>query len=129
MKIGETYSCIFNVDNKVHESFLALSNDYNPMHVDDSFAQSKGFKSKIVHGNVLGGFLSFFIGESLPKKNVVIQKQSISYHKPFFIGDTVTLNSELSEVYESVSTYIFKYSFQNQHKALIAKGKIQISVL
>ena len=89
----------------------------------------KGFKSKIVHGNVLGGFLSFFIGEGLPNKNVVIQKQNISYHKPFFVGDTISLNSELSEVFESVSTYIFKYTFQNQHQDLIAKGKIQISVL
>ena len=59
----------------------------------------------------------------------MIQKQNISYHKPFFIGDSISLNSQLSEVYESVSTYIFKYTFKNQNLDLIAKGSIQISLL
>ena len=63
MKLGDTFNYTFKVDYKVHKAFLELSNDYNPIHIDDSFAQSKGFKSKIVHGNVLGGFLSFSLAK------------------------------------------------------------------
>jgi acyl dehydratase len=43
------------------------------LHIDDDYARSKGFKQKVMHGNILCGFLSRFVGELLPVKK---------YHNP-----------------------------------------------
>ena len=51
------------------------------------------FVKKIVHGNILNCFISYFIGEIIPTKNVIIIEQKISFVKPFFINDIISLNS------------------------------------
>jgi len=78
-----------------------------------------------MYGNILNGFVSFFVGELLPDKEILIQKQEISFHKPVYIIDTLDFEANLAEVYESVSSYLFKYKFKNK-SGLIAKGKVQI---
>lgn len=129
MYLGQVFELNFEVTEKTYECFLSLSNDHNPMHVDSEYANKYGFKNKIVHGNVLGAYVSYFVGEGLPDKNVVIQKQDILYHKPFFVGDSLKMKAILEDIYESVSTFVFKYKFFNQKKELIAKGTVQISLL
>ena len=67
------YEVPFIVSENIYKGFIQLFNDKNPLHVNDVFAIEKGFKEKVMHGNILNGFLSYFIGECLPVKNVVIQ--------------------------------------------------------
>ena len=129
MNKGQTFEHSFNITEKSYLSFLNLSNDNNPMHVNSEYAKERGFKDKIVHGNLLGAHVSYFIGECLPYKNVVIQKQDISFHKPFFIGDYLKMNVLLKDIFMSVSTYLFKFKFTNQDNDLVAKGSIQISII
>ena len=92
----------FDITEEKYNNFIVLSSDHNPMHINSDYAKSHGFKDKIVHGNLLGAFVSFFVGEKLPFKNVVIQKQNISYHKPFYIGDVLKMKVSLKEYFESV---------------------------
>ncbi len=120
----------FFVDNKVYQGFLNTFNDSNPLHVDEEFAQTKGFLNKVMHGNILGGFLSFFIGECLPIKNVVIHSQSIKYIKPVYLNDLLVLETKVSNVHQSVNVVEFNFSFKNQvSDEVVAKGKIQIGIL
>lgn len=129
MKIGDKISQSFTISSDVHQGFTDLFNDRNPLHVDSAYANEKGFKSTVVQGNVLGGFLSYFIGESLPIKNVIILSQSINYHKPIFVGDELVLEGIVKDVVESVGMVDIKYFFRNQDKVKVAKGSIQIKVL
>jgi acyl dehydratase len=82
-----------------------------------------------MYGNILNVFLSYFIGECLPIKEVIIHSQEINYKKPVYINDTLRLNALVSEIHESVGVVIFKYSFINQQDEIVAKGKLQIGVL
>ena len=120
----------FIVDKKVYQGFLNTFNDSNPLHVDEDFAQKKGFLHKVMHGNILGGFLSFFIGECLPLKNVVIHSQSIKYMKPVYLNDLLVLETKVSNVHQSVNVVEFTFSFKNHvSDEVVAKGKIQIGIL
>jgi acyl dehydratase len=114
----------------VYDSFQICSQDRNPLHTDQTFAQAKGFPERVMYGNILNAFISYFIGECLETKNVIIQSQSINFRKPVFLFDILIFTAQVHGVHESVNTVEFKYLFANrQDGALIANGKISISVI
>lgn len=129
MNKGDVYTCFFKVSPDIYKGFIEIFKDKNPLHTDEKFAVERGFKEKVMHGNILNGFLSYFIGECLPLKDVLIQTQDIKYLKPVYLDDQLTLRVEIEDVYESVNTIDFKYYFENQDKIKVAKGKIQIGLL
>lgn len=129
MRQGDQFSEQFTVTGAVYNGFMTIFNDRNPVHTDDVFAKAHGFAGKVMHGNILGGFLSYFIGECLPVKNVVIHLQEIKYLKPVYLDDELQLKATLAEVYESVDTFVFSFTFENQKQVRVAKGKIQIGIV
>lgn len=117
------------MNEKVYLGFINLFADKNPLHIDDKFAKEYGMPQKVMHGNILNGFLSHFIGEMLPMKNVIIHSQTIKYRKPVFLNDRLILTLRLEKVHESVNVYIFKYAFSKINIRNVATGEIQIGAL
>jgi len=126
---GARFTRQFVVSQSVYDGFIHTFNDRNPYHVSDEAARANGFTGKIMHGNILNGFLSYFVGECLPIKTVVIQSQEIKFHKPVYLNDTVTLNAEVSDFHESVRTAEISFQFLNQDDIKVARGKIFIGLL
>lgn len=129
MQKGDTFTAAFSVNEETYKGFIGLFNDRNPLHTDKAFAQSKGFKGEVMHGNILNGFLSYFIGECLPDKNVIIQTQEIKYALPVYLHDRLKLVAQVADRYESVNAVEFKYYFENSAGEKVAKGKIQIGII
>jgi 3-hydroxybutyryl-CoA dehydratase len=129
MQTGQTYQHSFTVSEPVYEGFINVFNDRNLLHTDAEFAVEKGFKGRVMHGNILNGFISYFVGECLPLKNVIIHAQSIKFSLPVYLGDELKFNAEITGVYESVHTYEFKFYFKNKEGKKVAKGEIQIGLL
>jgi acyl dehydratase len=125
----QCFEAEFLVSEDIHSGFIRLFRDKNPLHTDEVFAAAKGFKGVVMHGNILNGFLSYFIGECLPEKNIIIHSQDINYKKPVYLNDRLTLKARVAEIHESVKAVLFKYSFVNDKNETVAKGSIQIGVL
>lgn len=125
----EKYDLKFIVSDEIQRSFIQTYKDENPLHTDEAFAKGKGFKGKVMHGNILNGFLSYFIGECLPVKNVIIHSQEIQFKNPVYMNDELDFTAEVAGVYESVNSVEFKFNFKNADKKTVAKGKIQIGLL
>ena len=129
MKKGDRYQQSYDVSPAVYQGFMGLFNDRNPLHTKDSFARQKGFEKAVMYGNILNGFLSHFIGEALPVKNVIIHTQEIKYILPVYLNDRVKLTAEVEDVFDSVKAVAFKFHFENQDGKKVAKGKIQIGLI
>lgn len=129
INLSEGGNLNFKVTEEVYNSFQLCSKDKNPLHTDEAFALSKGFTSCVMYGNILNAFLSYFIGECLPTKDVIIHSQEIQYKNPVYLNDQLNLQYVVDELYESVNVVIFKYKFKNQHNKVVAKGKIQIGLI
>ena len=129
LKIGDNFYSEFTITSKIYEGFIKIFNDNNPMHVNTDFAKNYGFIEKVMHGNILNGFISNFVGEQLPEKNVVIISQNIKFNNPVYLNDTLQFNAKVFEIYESVNVINFKYKFVNQKKIVVAKGQVQIKTL
>ena len=126
---GDKFEKDFIVSNEIYEGFIEVFRDKNPLHTDSSFAVEKGFMGKVMHGNILNGFLSFFIGESLPVKNVIIHSQEIQFKNPVFKNDALQFHASVTGLYESVRVVEFKFYFKNADSKTVAKGKIKIGLL
>ena len=129
MKPGDSFSREFVVDAAVYDGFITTFKDRNPLHYEENFAKAHGFKSRVMHGNILNGFLSYFIGECLPVKNMMIYAQEIKFIKPVYLGDRLLFEAKISHIIESVNVVDFKYTFANQDGVRVAKGKVQIGLL
>jgi len=129
MKLGDKYSVDFEISEFIVNGFIDIFKDLNPLHTDSNFAKQKGFKEKVVHGNILNGFISYFVGECLPIREVILQAQKIKFHKPLYVNDKVNLSAEITGFFESVNSVEFKFIFRNQLNDKIAQGTIQIGFL
>ena len=114
----------YQVSPEVYHAFQSCSGDFNPLHTDVAFAQSKGFANCVMYGNILNAFISHFVGMLLPTSEVMIQSQDISFHKPVFLNDTVS---------EAVGIIEYKLKFRRISDGvkpeLVAKGHVQIGLL
>jgi 3-hydroxybutyryl-CoA dehydratase len=129
MKKGDKFEIDFIITNQVYDLFVSTFNDKNPLHISDEFAKQNGFKSKVMHGNILNGFVSYFVGECLPIKNVIIQTQEIKYFKPSYLNDNLKYEAEICDVFDSVNSFEIKFVFKNVEKQKVASGKINIGIL
>lgn len=128
-RVEDTFTETFTVSDAIYRGFIALFKDQNPLHTEAAFAVEKGFKGEVMHGNILNGFLSYFIGESLPVKSVIIHSQEIQYKNPVYCNDTLQFKATVIGFYESVNAVEFKFDFKNSEAKVVAKGKIQIGLL
>lgn len=128
-QVNDNFEETFVVSEAIQADFIKLSGDKNPLHMESDYALSKGFKGKVMHGNILNAFLSFFIGECLITKDVIIHSQEIIYKNPVYLDDKLQFTAIISAIYESVKAVEFKYQFKNIEQKVVAKGKIQIGLI
>lgn len=128
-KTGDIFTQDFIVSDEVYTGFIKLFKDKNPLHTSEEFAIGKGFKGRVMHGNILNGFLSYFIGELMPTKDVIIHSQEIQFKNAVYLNDKLQFKAEVTGFYESVNAVEFKFEFRNAESKIAAKGKIQIGIL
>jgi 3-hydroxybutyryl-CoA dehydratase len=129
IKKGDNFEVEYQVTEKIYNGFIDLFDDRNPLHTDEKFAREKNFSGRVMHGAILNGFLSNFIGEQLPVKNVVVLTYAISFTKPVYLGDKLKLTATVTEVFDSVNCVDIKYQFRNSLDNIVGKGNISIKII
>lgn len=85
-------------------TFALLSGDMNPLHLDEEYAKTTKFKRRLVYGMLLGSLCSALVGTYLPGKRCLYLRQTLSFKKPVFVGDTVIIHGTVKT--KSMSTKI-----------------------
>ena len=132
-ELSEKIEHTYQVSHEVYHAFQSCSGDFNPLHTEVAFAQSKGFSGCVMYGNILNAFISHFVGMLLPTSEVMIQSQDISFHKPVFLNDQISLEATVDTVSEAVGIIEYKLKFRRISDGvkpeLVAKGHVQIGLL
>lgn len=71
------------------EMFAEISSDYNPVHLDDAYANDTVFEGRIAHGMLTAGLISAVIGEQLPGHGSIYLGQNLKFLAPVRPNDTV----------------------------------------
>ncbi len=104
IQVGDTASFDRTLTEGDVHSFAQLSGDMNPLHMDETYARTTKFGRRVVHGMLLGSLCSRLVGMYLPGKRCVYLGQTLTFKKPVFIGDTVSISGEVMA--KSISTGI-----------------------
>jgi 3-hydroxybutyryl-CoA dehydratase len=80
--------------------YAGITGDFNPAHMDETYAQKTFFKTRIAHGMLVAGLISSVIGTRLPGPGTIYVSQSLNFLAPVQIGDTITARVEVLEKLE-----------------------------
>ena len=78
--------------------FAAISDDFNPIHFEDEYAQAMGFGKRIAHGMISSSIFSGIYATKMPGPGCLIMSQSFKYKKPVYIGDEITATVRVSSI-------------------------------
>jgi 3-hydroxybutyryl-CoA dehydratase len=107
--------------------FAGVTGDFNPAHINETYAQSTFFKTRIAHGMLLAGFISAVIGMKLPGPGAIYIRQELKFLAPARIGDTITARVELIQMQPEKNRIILRTTCANQDNTLIMDGEATIS--
>ena len=130
IRIGDLASRQYVMTPRVYRGFLDLFKDYNPLHTEESYAKKMGFQNKLMHGAILNGWVSHFVGMIFPGRFAMIHSVEIQFKKPFFIGDKILLESRVKQKVEALRVIVLSLKFTNLTQGNIsAIAKIQAGML
>jgi 3-hydroxybutyryl-CoA dehydratase len=109
--------------------FVEVSGDVNPLHIDEHYAHSKGFRDRVVHGMLTSAFYSTLVGVYLPGKYCLLQGIKITFHRPVFAGDHLTVRGEVTHVTEALRVMTVRGSITNQDGDTVSKAQIQVGFI
>lgn len=78
--------------------WAGASGDYNPIHYDKDFAQSRGLPGVIVHGQLVASFLGQLITDWMGEQGS-LRKLTCSYRGFNLPGDTLGCKGKISKKY------------------------------
>jgi 3-hydroxybutyryl-CoA dehydratase len=80
--------------------FAEVSGDRNPIHLSEHFAAKTPFRTRIAHGLYTASLISAVLGTRLPGPGAIYLSQTLNFHAPVHIGDTVEVTVEVAELVE-----------------------------
>jgi len=98
LTVGLSKSLSKVIGDKEITAFAELSEDHNPLHLDEAYAKTTMFKGRIAHGMLSAALFSAIIGERLPGHGTIYLAQNLSFRAPVRIGDCVTATVTVREI-------------------------------
>ena len=98
LSVGQSAELTMTVSEKGIESFAEVTGDVNPVHLDEAYAATTPFKTRIAHGMLSAGYISAVIGTKLPGPGAIYVGQTLRFKRPVKIGDEVTARCTITEI-------------------------------
>ena len=129
IKIGDKFSNERLVTDELIRAFAEVSGDYNPIHLDEEFAQSTRFGRRIAHGMLSGAFISAVLGYEFEARRIVYLSQTMRFTAPVFIGDTITTSGTVTAIREDKSIVTLDTVCTNQDNEVTLQGEALVMIL
>ena len=122
LKIGDSAQISKTIAESDIELFARSTGDFNPIHLDQSYAEKTSFKGRIAHGLLSVGLLSTVLGNILPGHGTIYLSQEVMFLAPVRIGDTLTARVEVMELVAEKNRAKFRTTCMNQDGKEVADG-------
>jgi 3-hydroxybutyryl-CoA dehydratase len=88
--VGQTAETVHTVTDADIVAFAEVSGDHNPVHLDEAYAATTPFKTRIAHGMLSAAYISAALATRLPGPGSIYLSQTMSFRRPVRIGDELT---------------------------------------
>ncbi len=107
--------------------YAGITGDFNPAHLDETYARETFFKTRIAHGMLTAGFISAALANRLPGPGSIYLHQEMDFIAPVHIGDTITARVEVIEINAEKNRVRFRTHCYNQEGTCILDGAALVS--
>jgi 3-hydroxybutyryl-CoA dehydratase len=107
--------------------YAGITGDFNPAHVNESYAERTFFKTRIAHGMLSAGLISAVLANQLPGPGTIYLKQDLRFLAPVHIGDTITARVEIIELIHDKNRVRLKTVCSNQKGVHVLEGEALVS--
>jgi len=116
------------LDEEKLDMFRTITGDINPLHNDRSYAESKGYRERVVFGMLSASLMSTLAGVYLPGEKSLIQSVESKFIKPVLLNDVITVTGEITDMNDSVQRIELRVTMTNDRGEKVLKGKMQVLV-
>mgnify|MGYP001422224923 CR=1 FL=1 len=125
-EIGQTATIEKMLDKQTVEGFASISEDYNPIHLDENFANTTQFERPIVHGMLASSLISGLLASKVPGAGSIYLGQSLKFLRPIFVGETVTAKVEVISVREDKPISVISTQVLNANGEVAVDGEATV---
>ncbi|NNK13282.1 MAG: MaoC family dehydratase [Desulfofustis sp.] len=127
LKVGDQASFSKTISESDVYLYAGITGDFNPAHIDEVYAQTTAFKTRIAHGMLTAGLISTLLGTQLPGPGSIYMSQSLKFVAPVTIGDTITATVEVIDIITEKKRVLLKTTCTNQEGTIVVDGEALIS--
>ncbi len=122
LKVGDSAAWSRTITEDDIGLFAKATGDFNPIHLDQTYAEKTSFKGRIAHGLLSLGYISTVLGNILPGHGTIYISQEIKFLAPVRIGDMITAKVEVLELIPEKNRVKFKTICVNQEGKIVMDG-------
>jgi len=122
LKVGDFAEISKTITEADIIDFAKATGDFNPVHLDQAYAEKTFFKGRIAHGLLSLGFISAILGNILPGHGAIYLSQEVKFLAPVRIGDTITAKVEVMELIPGKNRVQFRTTCINQEGKIVVDG-------
>jgi 3-hydroxybutyryl-CoA dehydratase len=123
LEIGEEASFTKTITETDVYLFAGISGDFNPLHVDETYAKETIFGTRIAHGALPQSLIAPVLGMKLPGLGTILVEITCRFKRPTYFGDTVTATATVAEKIEKTKWVRLKLKWTNQRGESVAEGE------
>ena len=125
-EIGQAATIEKTLDKQTVEAFASVSEDYNPIHLDEDFAKTTQFERPIVHGMLASSLISGLLASKVPGAGSIYLGQSLKFVRPIFVGETVTAKVEVTSVRDDKPIAVISTQLLNANGEVAVDGEATV---
>lgn len=126
LSVGQQATRELAVTPDIVRSYAESTGDRNPLHFDAAFAARTRFRRLIAQGGIATGLLHALVAMDMPGPGSVFLRQSWSFPRPVFIGDTIRAQATVKSVDARRSIAEMRFTVVNQHGDTVLEGEATV---
>lgn len=123
LKLGDVAEFAKTVSESDIYLYAGVTGDFNPAHINETYAGKTFFKTRIAQGMLTAGFISAILGTQLPGPGTIYLRQELNFLAPVRIGDTITARVEVIEIISEKNRVRLKTTCTNQDGTQVLDGE------
>ena len=125
-KVGDSAEITKTIEQADINAFADVTGDHNPVHVDETFAQTTRFGRTIAHGMLTASLISSVLANKLPGPGSVYLGQTLKFVAPVYPGDQITARVTVKEIREDKAIVKLETICVNQRDEIVIRGEATV---
>jgi len=113
------------ITDQLIRQFAELSGDFNPIHLDDTYAATTRFKKRIAHGMISGALISSAIANKIGQGTIYLG-QTMTFVSPVYVDEEILIKLEIQHIREDKGIATVSTLVQKSTGEAVVKGEATV---